>query len=170
MKLEPRPEHPLTVYQGGQSEAALRLAAEHSDWMFLNGGAPEKIAGIIDRARSAFDKTGRTPRFALYAAPLCRATDAEAWDAVDAMLLQVNPDMLARRRERVSGAQGMWENDDDPLSSLDTNEGYASRLIGSPATILEKIAAYRELGVDMLHLDLRDRGFTEAVLTQIHAL
>jgi len=50
------------------------------------------------------------------------------------------------------------------------SEGYASRLIGSPATILEKIAAYRELGVDMLHLDLRDRGFTEAVLPQIHAL
>ena len=170
LKLEPRPEHPLTVYQGGQSDAALRLAAEHSDWMFLNGGTPEKIAGIIERARAAYAITGRTPRFALYAAPLCRPTDVEAWHAVDEMLDQVNPELVARRRDRVSGAEGMWENDDDPLSSLDTNEGYASRLIGSPATVLKKVALLRDLGVNMLHLDLRDRVFVDEVLPEIHAL
>ena len=170
LRLEPRPEHPLIVYQGGQSEAAMRLAADQSDCMFLNGGALEKIASIIERARAAFARTGRSPRFALYAAPLCRATDAEAWEAVDEMLRQVDPELVAKRRDRVSGAEGMWANDDDPLSSLDTNEGYASRLIGSPATILEHIAEFRAAGVDMLHLDLRDREFVEAVLPQIHAL
>jgi hypothetical protein len=64
----------------------------------------------------------------------------------------------------------MWENDDDPLSCLDTNEGYASRLIGSPATILQKINDFRQLGVHMLHLDLRDRLFAEEVLPQLHDL
>jgi len=170
LRLEPRPEHPLTVYQGGQSEAALQLAAAHSDWMFLNGGAPAKIAALIRRARSAFSATGRTPRFALYAAPLCRTTDAEAWDAVDALLEKVDPELAARRRSRVSGAQGMWAGDDDPLSNLDTNEGYASRLIGSPETIVQKVAEFRELGVNMLHLDLRDQLFVEQVLPQIHNL
>ncbi|MDH3644184.1 MAG: LLM class flavin-dependent oxidoreductase [Gammaproteobacteria bacterium] len=170
LRLEPRPEHPLTVYQGGQSDAALQLAAQHSDWMFLNGGAPEKIGGIVERARGAYAAAGRTPGFALYAAPLCRATDAEAWAAIDEMLQQVNPELVAKRRERVSGAQGMWADDEDPLSSLDTNEGYASRLIGSPATILEKIAEFQALGVDMLHLDLRDSAFVKEVLPQIQIL
>ena len=39
LDLEPSPAHPLVVFQGGQSDAALAMAAEHSDWMFLNGGS-----------------------------------------------------------------------------------------------------------------------------------
>jgi FMNH2-dependent dimethyl sulfone monooxygenase len=38
LRLEPRPTVPLVVYQGGQSDAAIAMAARHSDWMFLNGG------------------------------------------------------------------------------------------------------------------------------------
>ena len=153
LRLEPRPAHPLTIYQGGQSEAALRLAADHSDWMFLNGGSPEKISGLIDRACTAYAKTGRTPHFALYAAPLCRSTDEAAWAEIDARLARVDKKLVAKRRSRVSGAEGMWENDDDPLSALDTNEGYTSRLIGSPQSIVEQIETFRSLGVEMLHLD-----------------
>jgi hypothetical protein len=29
------------------------MAASHSDWMFLNGGPPEKIVAIIERVRAA---------------------------------------------------------------------------------------------------------------------
>lgn len=170
LRLEPRPEHPLTVYQGGQSDAAMRLAAEHSDWMFFNGGPPEKIAALIERARAAFNARGRQGRFAVYAAPLCRATDAAAWEEVQAMVARVDPELVAARRARVGGAQGMWENDDDALSCLDTNEGYASRLIGSPATILQRVRELKALGVDMLHLDLRDRPFVEEVLPEIHGI
>ena len=74
---------------------------------------------------------------------------------------------MAKRRERVDGAEGMWENDEDPLSALDTNEGYSSRLIGSPATVLTKIQEYQSLGVDMLHLDIRDTLFQSEVLPAV---
>ena len=170
LRLEPRPEHPLTVYQGGQSDAAMALAAQHSDWMFFNGGPAEKIGSLIARARAAFAAQGRRGRFAVYAAPLCRATDAEAWEEVEAMVARVDPDLVAARRARVGGARGMWENDDDALSCLDTNEGYASRLIGSPGTILQRVRELKSLGVDMLHLDLRDRPFTEQVLPEIQGI
>lgn len=169
LMLEPRPEYPLAVYQGGQSDAALAMAAEHSDWMFLNGGAPEKIRGLIQRARDAFAATGRTVRFALYAAPLCRPSDAEAWNEIDAMLARADPDLVSARRATVSGAQGMWSGD-DPLSVLDTNEGYASRLIGSPETVLQHIAEFQDMGIDMLHLDIRDALFVDAVLPTVHTL
>lgn len=169
LRMEPRPSGRLTVYQGGQSDAALALAGEFSDWMFLNGGSAEKIGELIERARARAAEHGRTLRFAVYAAPLCRDTDTEAWDEIDARLARVDAALVAQRRARVSGAQGMWSGD-DPLSVLDTNEGYAARLIGSPATVLERIADLKALGVDMLHLDLRDELFVREVLPRVHDL
>lgn len=169
LRLEPRPTRPLVIYQGGQSPAALRLAAGHSDWMFLNGGSPEKIAGLIAAARRACEPTGRRLRFALYAAPLCRPTDAEAWAEIEARLARVDPALAAERRSAVGGAVGMWSGT-DPLSLLDTNEGYASRLIGCPDTIIARIAEFRAMGVEMLHLDLRDPLFQQAVLPRLQAL
>ena len=168
--LEPRPTGPLTVYQGGQSDAAIGMAASHSDWMFLNGGPPDKIAGIIERVRSACADTGRTVRFALYAQPLCRPTDAEAWAEIDARLAAVDSELVARRQQSTGGAEGMWAATDDPLTALDTNEGFAARLIGSPATISERIDTFRALGIEMMHLDLRDTLFREEVLPALTTL
>ncbi len=164
LQLEPRPNHPLRVYQGGQSDAAIAMAAQHSDWMFINGGSPEKVADIIQRARAASTAHQRQIRFAMYAAPLCRPTDAEAWQEIDARLSRVDPHLVKKRRERVAGAEGMWADQDDPLTVLDTNEGYAPRLIGSPDTLIERIKTFRDVGVDMLHLDVSDPLFREAVL------
>lgn len=171
LQLEPRPESPLEVFQGGQSPAAIEMAAAHSDWMFLNGGSPTRIAGIIERVRQACANTGRTVRFAMYAAPLCRATDAEAWEEIDARLARVDTALVAERRARLKrGAEGMWADDEDPLSVLDTNEGYAARLIGSPDTVMQRITEYRALGVEMLHMDVRDTLFQQAVLPHLAAL
>ncbi|MEZ5558951.1 MAG: LLM class flavin-dependent oxidoreductase [Pseudomonadales bacterium] len=166
LRMEPRPRAPLAVYQGGQSDAALDLAARHSDWMFLNGGAPEKIQALIERARERAAANGRTLRFALYAAPLCRATDTAAWAEIDALLARIDPTLAERRRHSVGGAQGMWSGN-DPLSLLDTNEGYASRLIGSPDTILTRVRELKALGVDLLHVDIRDELFVREVLPEL---
>ena len=70
-------------------------------------------------------------------------------------------------RNWVDGAEGMWENDEDPLSALDTNEGYCSRLIGNPVTVLKKIEEFRTLGIEMLHLDIRDLLFQHEVLPTV---
>ena len=125
---------------------------------------------MIDRVRKRTAKTGRTVRFALYAKPLCRATDAEAWQFIDEQLAKINPAMLEMRRERIAGAEGMWGGPDDPMSSLDTNEGYAARLIGSPDTVLSKIEMFREIGIEMLHLDVHDALFQQEVLPTVHRL
>jgi alkanesulfonate monooxygenase SsuD/methylene tetrahydromethanopterin reductase-like flavin-dependent oxidoreductase (luciferase family) len=102
-------------------------------------------------------------RFALYAQPLCRPTDAEAWAEIDARLAAVDPELVERRQRATSGAEGMWSSD-DPLSVLDTNEGFAARLIGSPETVWARIQEFTALGVELLHLDLRDALFVDAVL------
>ena len=97
-------------------------------------------------------------------------TDWEAWAEIDSRLARVDPGLVARRKERVSGAEGMWAEDGDPLSVLDTNEGFASRLIGAPDTILARIREFQAIGVDMLHLDLSDELFNRAVLPSLQAL
>ena len=164
--LEPRPSAPLTVFQGGQSDDAVAMAAAHSDWMFLNGGSLERIGGIIDRVRKACEATGRTVRFALYAAPLVRRTDAEAWTEIEIRIAAIDRSLAEGRRQATSGAEGMWATDDD-LSLLDTNEGYAARLIGSPDTVYDRLEAFRALGVEMLHFDTRDQLFNETILPEL---
>jgi FMNH2-dependent dimethyl sulfone monooxygenase len=170
LRLEPCPSHPLQVFQGGQSDAAISLAAQHSDWMFLNGGSPEKIANIIERARSACAGTNKQLRFAMYAAPLCYPTDEAAWSEIDARLARVDKNLVSKRRERVAGAEGMWADENDPLSVLDTNEGYASRLIGSPDTVMQRAQAFSDLGIDMLLLDVSNPLFQKEVLPLLTSL
>jgi FMNH2-dependent dimethyl sulfone monooxygenase len=171
LRLEPRPlSNALEVWQGGQSEAAIAMAAECSDWMFLNGGPPEKIARIIEGVRKKADEIGRRVRFALYSIPLCRETDAEAETQIEKMVASIDPETIARKRARTSGARGMWSIGDDPLTLLDTNEGFASRLIGSPDTILRRIRDFHALGVDCFHLTLNDRLFNSEVLPRLRDL
>jgi FMNH2-dependent dimethyl sulfone monooxygenase len=169
LRLEPRPSAPLQVWQGGQSAAAIEMAARHSDWMFLNGGPPEKIGGIIEKVRARATALGRRVRFALYAIPLCRNTDAEAAAEIAKMIDAIDPAIVARRIAKTSGAKGMWASD-DKLSFLDTNEGYASRLIGSPDTIIERMRKFHALGVDCFHLILHDQLFNREVLPALRKL
>ena len=106
--LEPRPSRPLTVFQGGQSEAAIGMAAQCSDWMFLNGGTLERIEAVIGKARKACEQTGRTVRFALYAAPLVRPTDAEAWAEIDRRIAAIDREPYRAQRARL---MCHWRND-----------------------------------------------------------
>ena len=171
LRIDPAPHTPaLTVFQGGQSDAARDMAAGHSDWMFLNGGPVSKIKAIIDDVRARAEAVGRTVRFAVYGIPLCRPTDAEAWAEVDRLVASVDQSIVDARRRRVSGAEGMWERSDDALTMLDSNEGYATRLIGSPDTILRRLAMLRDAGVELLHTTLGDELFEADVLPALRAL
>ncbi len=167
--MEPRPTGGLEVYQGGQSEAAIRMACRKSDWMFLNGGSLEKIQAIIQRVRVIAEEEGSAPKFAVYAIPVCRKNDAEAEGVIQSMLDNIDPVVLAKRQERVKGAEGMWANA-DKLSMLDTNEGFSTGLIGSPDTIIRQVERLKSAGVDMLHLALGDKLFEQEVLPAIHVI
>ena len=171
LRLEPRPStDALEVWQGGQSETARDMAASHSDWMFLNGGPPEKIGAIIRDVRARAEKRGRRVRFGLYAIPLCRETDAAADRDIAAMLSSIDPKTIEQRKARTGGAQGMWSSHADPLTHLDTNEGYASRLIGRPQTIVERMLEFHDLGIECFHVALNDQLFNREVLPEIRRL
>ena len=133
--------------------------------MFLNGGPPEKIAPIVADVRERARRIGRDIRFALYAIPLCRETDTEAEAAIAAMIENVDPDRVARRRTRVEREH--VGRSPDPLTARDSNEGFASRLIGSPDTVYQRAIEFHDLGIDMLHLVLTDDLFVREVLPRL---
>ena len=166
LQLEPSPSTAIEIFQGGQSEASIHMAAAKSDWMFLNGGSLERIETVVNKASIAMETSGRTLRFALYAAPVCRDSDEEAWNVIRKRLGAVDPGFAKKRRHATQGAQGMWSSEEE-LSLLDTNEGYASRLIGSPETIIARIEAYQAIGIEMLHFDTSDEQFLRDILPEI---
>lgn len=171
LQIDPSPVSPaLQVFQGGQSDAARQMAAGHSDWMFLNGGPVDKIAAIIADVRGRAAELGRSVRFGVYGIPLCRTTDEAAWSEIDAMVASVDPAVIEARRARVAGAEGMWERSDDALTMLDSNEGFATRLIGSPDSILDQLQRLRDVGVDLLHTTMGDELFEQAVLPELSKL
>ncbi len=88
---------------------------------------------------------------------------------IGGMVAALDPERVTSRRQRVSGAEGMWQESDDALTKLDSNEGYASRLIGSPETILRRMHEFQELGVDCFHLTLQDERFNGEVLPRAKA-
>ncbi len=161
--MEPRPVGELEIFQGGQSEAAIRMACRQSDWMFLNGGTLDKIKGVIEHVRKIGEEEGRCPRFAVYAIPVVRTSDEEADAVINDMISKIDPAMIEERKKRVSGAEGMWA-ETDLVTMLDTNEGYATGLIGSPDTVMRKVEAFHAAGVDMFHLALGDALFESEVL------
>ncbi len=113
--------------------------------------------------------SGRQVRFALYGIPLCRNTDAEADAEIAKMIDAIDPAVVERRVAKTSGAHGMWASE-DKLSFLDTNEGFASRLIGSPDTILRNMREFHALGIDCFHLTLHDPLFNREVLPALRSL
>jgi len=138
--------------------------------MFLNGGRLEKRLQLISKAQAEALSRGRQLHFAVHAVPLCADTDTQAWAEIDARLARIDPMLKPRREEQVNGATGRWAGGGDPLTHLDANEGYCTRLIGSPAITFEHIQELRSIGVDRLHLELWNAQFIGQVLPRIHEI
>lgn len=56
------------------------------------------------------------------------------------------------------------------LTLLDSNEGFASRLIGTPDTILLRTQDFHQLGIDCFLLPLHDKLFNREVLPALRDL
>lgn len=111
LRLEPRPVSAAPeIWQGGQSDAAIAMAAECSDWMFLNGGPLEKIARIIRAVRKKAQANRRSVRFALYSIPLCRATDSEAEEQIRKLIDSIDAETMLRRRTPTKLTSTRWAN------------------------------------------------------------
>jgi alkanesulfonate monooxygenase len=157
-----------TIYFGGASPAAERVAARHADVYLLWGEPPAMIAERIARVRARAAALGRRIRFGLRVHVVTRARARDAWAITDRWLEQMEPAAIERaqarlrasssvgqqrmlalhggRRERLEVSANLWAG----VGLVRGNAGTA--LVGSHEEVAERIREYQALGVDELIL------------------
>ncbi|MBB5916003.1 alkanesulfonate monooxygenase [Nocardia transvalensis] len=131
----PFPEIQLT----GDSDAALRLSAEHGDVHVFTEtveGPGRSLTALRDRANRA----GRTVRAALELPIIARETESEAWARVDRQWRELHP----------SGPDAQaWRIGDDRWAGFaDLGYPQAIGLVGSYEQVARKLREYVAAGVD----------------------
>ena len=161
--LKPKPlevpgrTHP-EVFQGGNSTAARAMAGRVSDWYFSNGKDFDGVTEQINEVNKSAAEHNRTVRFGLNGFMIARDTEKEAHDTLREIIAKANVEAVHGFRDAVQQAgsstgdkKGMWAD-----SSFDDlvqyNDGFRSRLIGTPEQIAHRIVEYKKRGVNLLLL------------------
>ncbi|MBE9375605.1 dimethyl sulfone monooxygenase SfnG [Saccharopolyspora sp. HNM0983] len=150
----PHPE----IFQGGNSSAARAQAGRVSDWYFSNGkdfdGFTEQVADVNAVARAH----GRTVGFALNGFLIARDTEQQAREVLREIVDKADVQAVQGFREQVRQAgqstkdgKGMWA-DSDFADLVQYNDGFKTRLIGTPEQIARRAIEYKKRGANLLLL------------------
>ncbi len=148
-----RPEGP-TVYFGGESEAARRLAARAADVFFINGRPLGDTAALIEDLRRR-PRDGAPPlRFGLAAFVIAREDDDEAQAEYEHL------QALADRDDRSALVAGV-----DPkvammqvgagVPRVGTNGGTLAGLVGGYDEVARRIHAFHAAGIELFMLQFQ---------------
>jgi dimethylsulfone monooxygenase len=130
--------HP-EIFLGGNSKAALSLAARVSDWYFLNGNTVEGVRQQIAEVSILTRQQGRKLKFGLNAFVIVRDTEAEAYAILEEIIAQADVNSVKdvgilkrNHRRRISANSN--------LSRLTQyHDGLKTGLIGTVEQVAEKI-------------------------------
>lgn len=158
---------PPTIYFGGASEAAERVAAEHADVYLTWGETPPMVRERIASARRRAEQHGRTLRFGIRLHVITRDTEQEAWQEAQRLLDGIPPgavedaqkalgalDSVGQSRMRsLHGGRVGSVRDLEVYPNLWAGVGLVrggagTALIGSHQQVAERIAEYESLGID----------------------
>ena len=175
----PHPE----IFQGGNSIDARENAAAGSDYYFMNGNTLEgfqtQIADVKERAK----KHGREGqvKFAVNGFVIARETEAEAIRVLQEIQGKANKEAVEAFGDQVKNAgastsdkTGMWA--DSKFEDLvQYNDGFKTKLIGTPQQIADRMLLLKSLSIDVLlvaflHYDDEVEQFGEQVLSLVRKL
>jgi FMNH2-dependent dimethyl sulfone monooxygenase len=151
---EPKPVRAPVIYAGGESEAAKTMIARQCDAYVMHGDELDVIAGKIADMKARRAAIGGPPMiFGMAAYAIVRDTEAEAREEV-ARITTLDPDApgFANFEQWLSGTQLERELKLQEYSV--SNRGLRPNLIGTPAQIRARIAAYDAAGLDLLLLQM----------------
>ena len=172
-------QNPPKVFQGGNSKAARKMAAKHSDVLFLNGGDLEKLKEIIEDVKGYAEEFGtEPPKFAANGFVIQRDTEEEAKDVLENIIENATEEAVEGFKEQVGEAgqatdagEGMW--DDSEFEDLvQYNDGFKTGLIGTKEQIVERVRQLDAIGIDIvltgfLHYDTELEIFGEDVIPAV---
>ena len=145
---QPRP----TIYAGGESETAKNLIASKCDAYLMHGDPPEIVGGKIADMRERRGKLGLPPMiYGVASYAIVRDTEAEAQREVARITdVQQSARGYQNYQQWITGSKLEQKISLEDYSV--SNRGLRSGLVGTPEQVKERVAAFREAGVDLLLL------------------
>jgi FMNH2-dependent dimethyl sulfone monooxygenase len=151
---EPKPVRKPVIYAGGESEAAKTMIAAQCDAYVMHGDSVEVIAEKIADMKARRAATGKPPlTFGMAAYAIVRDTEKEARAEV-ARITTLDPQApgFSNFDQWLSGTQ--LERQMKLQEYSVSNRGLRPNLVGTPAQIRARIAAYEAAGLDLLLLQM----------------
>lgn len=155
--------HP-TLYFGGSSPAALKVAAKHIDVYLTWGEPPQQVAEKIAQVRQLAAEQGRTVRFGIRLHVIVRETTQKAWDAANELIQYVDDETIAAAHQRFAqseseGQRRMAQLHQGSRKNLEISPnlwsgvglvrgGAGTALVGDADTVVARMLEYAELGID----------------------
>ena len=171
------------IFQGGNSIDAQENAAAVSDYYFMNGntleGFQKQIRDVKDKAKQ-YSREGQV-RFALNGFVIARETEEQAIRVLqeiqgkaDKEAVEAFADQVQNAGASTSNKTGMWANSKFE-DLVQYNDGFKTKLIGTPAQIADRIVLLKSLGIDILlvaflHYDDDIQQFGKEVLPLVRKL
>ncbi|KAB8349429.1 hypothetical protein FH972_023456 [Carpinus fangiana] len=171
------------IFQGGNSHDARDNAAHVSDYYFMNGNTLEGFQTQIKDVRERAEKAGRKGqvKFAVNGFVICRETEEEAVRVLQEIQGKADKEAVEGFRQQVQNAgastsnkTGMWANSKFE-DLVQYNDGFKTKLIGTPEQIADRILLLKSLGVSIvltafLHYEEELQLFGEVVLPLVRKL
>lgn len=183
------PEVAPTIYFGGSSPQAGRVAAKFVD-VYLTWGEPvEQVAEKVEWMRKLADEEGRTLRFGIRFQVIARPTSDEAFTQAESLLDGVTDAMIERAQATLRGRGSVGQRRLLDLASGDRDKllvapnlwagislvrgGGGTALVGSYQEVADRIEEYRNVGIEEFilggypHLE-EAYWFAEGVMPLLH--
>jgi len=157
---QPPPSIP-TVYLGGSSPAAVRLAARHAD-VYLTWGEP--VQAVADKVLKVRAAAVRDIRFGIRLHVITRDTADEAWNAAERLIAGLDDDTVRERQASLRKLESVGQRRMLDLHGGDRDRlvvapnlwagiglvrgGAGTALVGSHAEVAARIEEYRSVGID----------------------
>ncbi len=152
-----------TIYFGGSSDAAIKVAGEHADVYALWGETLDQVRETIARVRASAARFGRQIRFSLSLRPILAETEEAAWAKAQSILERARallpetkfarnkgePENRGSQRLLEAAAQGarldkrLWTE----LAGLTGAQGNSTSLVGTPDQVADAMLDYYDLGI-----------------------
>jgi FMNH2-dependent dimethyl sulfone monooxygenase len=144
------------IFQGGNSTAARFNGGAFSDWYFSNGKDFDGFREQYDEVSQIASERGRRVRFGLNGFVIVRDSEREAKEQLREIIAHADQDSVEGFRKSVQEAgpatadkKGMWA--DSTFEDLvQYNDGFRTKLIGTPEQVADRIIEYKQLGADLI--------------------
>ncbi|MBN9523744.1 LLM class flavin-dependent oxidoreductase [bacterium] len=144
----PRP----VIYAGGESETAKELIARTCDAYVMHGDPPERVKAKVDDMAARRDRLGLPPmQYGVAGYSIVRDTEAEA-QAELARITDVKQSAAGYHNYQQWLAGTQLEQRVSLEDYSVSNRGLRAGLVGTPAQVADRIAAFEAAGVNLLLL------------------